>query len=46
MADEAVKTLIALGFDSDKAVKLDDEHGEVIVTYTYIGKEHTEGKVV
>ena len=46
MALEAPKTLIALGFDSERAVKLPDEQGEVIVTYTTTGKEHTEGKVV
>jgi hypothetical protein len=46
MALEAANTLIALGFDTDRAVKLADKHGEVIVTYTYTGEEHTEEKVV
>ena len=46
MALDAAKTLIELGFDSDRAVKLPDTQGEVIVTSTTTGKAHTEGKVV
>ena len=46
MAAEVPNTLIALGFDSEIAVKLADAQGAVIVTYTIIGKEQTEGKVV
>ena len=46
MALEVPNTLIELGFDRDRAVKLPDTQGEVIVTSTTTGKEHTEGKVV
>ena len=46
IAAEVPNTLIALGFDSEIAVKLADTQGAVIVTYTYTGKEQTEGNVV